>query len=233
MSPLITTVGQGVGGLGGTPPRSGMVRLTASTGARLTLIVMGDPDRSGSVGGWQVSERAVGQETSWWRGTPSGTYSAPCALDLDEVGGPSIERRLEVLYGMGQPGEDDEPPIIRLSGDAPMCKTQDWKIDDIRLTGRLFRDDDPQALRRQELTLELSTIRVAEGVERVRIRATRENGKRRQRTIAARKGDTLRSIAVRQLGSSSEWQNIRVWNRRLRKIDPDSPLRPGTRIVLK
>jgi hypothetical protein len=219
---------------GVTAPRSGMIKLVAATGAQLTLIRNGDIDGSGGVGGWQTSERVLREDADWWKSIPKATRSVPCLLDIDGIGGPSLERRLEVLYAMGQPVDDDDPPAIRLYGDIdPFARARRWKLDDIHLAAQLFLEDDPAALRRQELTLELSTWAPARGVSRVTVKRTRDShGKRRRRTIRAHTGDTLRGIAVRQLGSSGDYKLIRSWNPKLKRVDPDAPLRAGTAVVL-
>lgn len=219
------------------PPRSGMVRLLAETGTQLTLIIIGDIDRSGGVGGWAQSERMLVPDADYFKSTPKDALSIPCALDLEEVGGPSLERRLDVLYGMGGPVDSDDgyqPPAIRLLGDVPTCRTQRWKLDDVKLGKLRFRRDAPDELRAIEVTLDLTTLNIGEPIGPVRIKRTRAStaGKRRQRTITARQGDTLRAIAVRQLGTSGQWTRLREWNPRLKRVDPDVPLKAGTHLVL-
>lgn len=213
-----------------------MVKLVPTRGSSLTLILTEDDlGRSGDVGGWQDSERVLRPPAHWWKSTPGGLMSPPCLLDLDEIDGPSIERRLEVLYAMGQPTHDfDDPPGIRLYGDVdPIAKDRLWKLDDITLGKRNYRPDAPTFLRQQWLTLQISTLTAAKPVGPVRLKATRSKGKRRTRTITAKQGDTLRAIAVRQLGSSGDYTLIRQWNKKLARTDPDAPLRAGTKIVLR
>lgn len=211
-----------------------MVKLVADSGAALTLIRNGDLDISGLVGGWQQSERMLLEDADWWKSSPKGAISAPLMLDIDAVGGPSLERRLTVLYSMGQPVDEDDPPGLRLFGDVPAPLRQlTWKMDDVKLAAALYREEAISELRRLELTVELSTLAVATGVTGVTVKRTRDSkGKRRRRTISARKGDTLRAIAVRQLGSSGDYKKIRDWNPKLKHLDPDAPLRAGTKVVL-
>lgn len=216
------------------PPRSGLIKVVCATGAQLTLIRNGDIDGSGGVGGWQTSERVLREDADWWKSIPKSTRTLPCLLDIDATGGPSLERRLQVLYAMGQPDGENDPPPVRLLGDVdPIARAARWKLDDIKLGAELFREDSPTELRRQELTLELSTYSPARGVSQVSVKRTRDSsGKRRRRTISARAGDTLRAIAVRQLGSSGDYKLIRSWNPKLKRVDPDAPLRAGTKVVL-
>ncbi len=218
------------------PPRSGMLRLIADDdGGPLTFIIAGDPERSGGVGGWESSERVLRKPVDWWRALPKDEATWPLLLDIDAIGGPDLERRVEILYALATPYGDEPPPGIRLSGDVPAHdKKILWKIDNVTLGARLWRPEAPRKLRRIAVTLQLSSFDQADPVRRATLRRTRDRrGVRRQRTINAKQGDTLRSIAVRQLGSAREWRKIKQWNPKLRKIDPDAPLRRGTDVILR
>lgn len=217
-------------------PRSGMVKLVPSRGSALTLIKADDLDRSGGVGGWQPLERALAPDATWWKATTNGELSLSCLIDIDETGGPDLERRLDVLYAMGRPAAGaDEPPSIRVIGDVdPDTRRKTWKLDNIRLGKETFRADAPALMRQQALTLELSELVIVDPVALVTVRRTRNAaGQRRRRTIRSRQGDTLRAIAVRQLGSSGQYKQLREWNPRLKRVDPDQPLKVNTQIVLR
>lgn len=223
---------------GWTPAAPEIRELLAATlplNAEVTLILVGPPDRDGSVGGWQTLERPYLPDAAWFKSTPGGTISLPCLLDVDELPGASLEDRLDLLYAMGTPlDEGEDPPGLRLYGDVPTARAQTWKLDNISLGARLFRPDAPRLLRRQELTLDLSDLEEITGVEKVRVKRTRgRGGKRRRRTIRVRNGDTLRAIAVRELGSSGAYEQIRKANKKLKRTDPDAPLRVGMEIVLQ
>jgi hypothetical protein len=217
-----------------TPP-SGTVKLAASNRTQITMILTGPPDRAGNVGGWETSERVLRPAADWWKTQTKGTISLPCMLDIDALKrSPSLEDRLHLLYRMGQSVAGQDPPAIRLFGDVPAAHKQTWKLDNISLGDRLFRPDMPTALRRQELTVELSELVQATGVEKVSVKRTRDDaGKRRRRNIRTRRGDTLRAIAVRQLGASSEYRHIQDWNPKFKHTDPDAPLRTGLLVTLR
>lgn len=215
-------------------PQSGMIRLTSRRGTEITIIRNGDIDRSGGVGGWQQSERYLREDADWWKSYPKPTVSIPGLLDIDAQPAPgSIEQRLNTLYGMGHTHGDAHPPGIRLAGDAPHCTHLTWKLDDIRLGAALYQPEHPSRLRRIEFTLELSKLTLPDPVGPVSVKRTRTHGRRRRRTIHAHRGDTLRAIAVRELGKSNEYKQLRDWNPKLKRVDPDQPLRPGTPIVLR
>lgn len=216
-----------------TPPASGQVRLYTAD-AVFVAIRNGEVDRSGGVGGWQQSARVLRPDADWWKNTPKDIAGIPLMLDIDELPGAPLEQRLTALRSMGQPDESGQPPAVSVDGDAPMCAGIAWKIDDVALGAALYRPDAPTRLRRVELTVQLSSLDEADAVEKVTVKRTRSSAtKRRRRVIHSRQGDTLRAIAVRQLGSSGQYTKIREWNPKLKKIDPDAPLRVNTKVVLK
>jgi phage protein U len=217
-----------------TRPKPGRVRLAPENGASaLTMLLDGPPDRGGGVGGWQSTERALRRPARWWQGQPEDTLSLPCIIDVDHVGGPALERRLDALYAMGQPDDSGEPPTVLVLGDVPTQATKRWVVQSITLGDRLYRSDG--ALRRQKLTIELEGYAELPSIKPVTIKRTRDaKGTRRARTIRTRTGDTLRAIAVRQLGESSHWKRIREWNpKQFKRTDPDAPLRAGIKVKLR
>lgn len=215
-------------------PRAGMVKLAPNNGASpLTLILDGPPDRGGGVGGWNSTDRALRRPARWWGGQPEDTMSLPCILDIHATGGPSIERRLAVLYAMATAGDEVEPPTVLALGDVPDDATKKWVIQNIALGERLYQRDG--SLRRQQLTIDLEGYDPLPSIKPVTIKRTRDaKGKRKARVITTKKGDTLRLIAVRQLGQSDAWKSIRTWNpKSLKNTDPDAPLRAGIKVTLR
>jgi phage protein U len=210
-----------------------MVRLDPSRGSTLTLILAQPPDRSGGVGGWQATQRTGRAPGKWWLEQPDSAISLECILDLDAIAGPSIERRLDVLYAMGRKGKADAPPIIRLLGDVdPEDRRTRWVLQDIAKGGRLFTPNG--LLRQQRVTLQLEGYDEIPTIKPVQIKRTRnQQGRRRRRQVTTHKNDTLRAIAVRELGASSAWQDIASWNERFKGVDPDAPLRAGIKVTLR
>lgn len=212
----------------------GRVSLNPSRGSGLTLLVEEPPERGGGVGGWQSSDRSGRRPAKWFKSTPDDTYSWKLILDLDAVGGPSIERRLRVLRDMGQPGGEEEPPFIRVIGDLwSEDASLDWVMQDMTLGERLWTPEG--VLRRQHVTVALERYTPLDEVEAVRVRTTRAaGGKRpRRRVVQARGADTLRVIALRELGDPSRWKDLRRWNQKLRRADPDASLRTGTHVTIR
>jgi hypothetical protein len=216
-------------------PRPGMVRLTPSRGSDLTMILNKEPDRGGGVGGFETVERGLRRPAKWWKSTPDDTMTLDCTIDIDAIGGPSVERRLRVLRDMGQPGDDVfGPPSITLDGDVwESDKAIEWVMDDWTLGPRLWNGDG--TIRRQQVTVELSRFEDVDEIRAIKVGATRTGKKhrRRRRTTRARGNDTLRAVALRELGDATRWKDLARWNKRLKGTDPDARLRTGTTISIR
>jgi hypothetical protein len=221
-------------------PRPGMVTLEPERGSSLTLILNAPPDRAGGVGGWETSERILATPATWWKAPTQDTMSLDCLLDIDAIGGPSLERRLRVLRDMAQPGGEDEPPWLQISGDLwDSDQNVRWVIQDLKLGDRLYIGSGGGrgvvgGLRRQQVTVDLIRYVEVEEVDALRVRRSRlATGKRRRRTYVVRRGDTLRAIALRELGDASLWRDLRKWNKSVKRADPDATLRTGLHLKLQ
>lgn len=210
----------------------GRVSFNPSRGSSLTLLVEEPPERGGGVGGWVSSERSGRRPAKWFKSLPDDTYSWKLIIDLDEVGGPSVERRLRVLRDMGQPGNEAEPPTIRVLGDLwNEDASLDWIMQDWSLGDRLWTPEG--VLRRQHVTVALERYTPLDEIEATRIRSTRTGRKPRRRQVVARGNDTLRVIALRELGDPTRWKDLTRWNKTLRRADPDARLRTGLHITIR
>lgn len=214
----------------------GKLTLVPSYGAPLTLIVMAAPDRAGGVGGWEPSERAQQRSGKWWKGQPDDTMSWELLADIDmPFAGLSVEKRLSILRLMGVKHAGlDEPPTLKLSGDlTPADASLTWVIEDIQYSDRLYQGDG--TLQQQKVTVTFSRYNAIDEVEALSIRTTRVKGrKRRRHTIVTRVGDTLRAVAIRELGSGSRWKDIKEWNPKvLKRVNPDVRLRAGTHLTIR
>lgn len=212
----------------------GRVTLNSSSGHQLTMILNKEPDRTGGVGGWESVDRALRRPAKWWKASPDDTMSLDCTIDIDAIGGPSIERRLRVLRDMGLP-QDDEPPTIRMIGDVwDSDQNVNWVMDGLTFGPRLFQGDG--TLRRQQVTVELSRFEDVNEIVPLKVTRTRTKGKkpkRKTRTVTARRGETLRGLSLRALGTPSRWKDLQKWNKKLKKIDPDLALRAGTHVKIR
>lgn len=215
----------------GPPPVGGQVRLDPSSGNSLTMILNAPPDRSGGVGGWQPTERSGRRPAKWWQNIPDDTMVLDCTIDIDAIQGPVVEERLRVLRDMGQPGVNSDPPTIQVDGDIwSHDQNVTWVMSDLSLGDRLWNADG--TLRRQQVTVNLERFNEMVEIKPVTIHSTRTHGRRRHRTVKTKVHDTLRTVALRELGSGGRWSDLRKWNTKLKHTDPDVPLRAGTHVKI-
>lgn len=215
------------------PIQSGMLIVSAGRQS-LTMIRNGDVSRAGGVGGWQTVDRPFVKQASWWQATPLRAGQVPVMLDINELPGIPLEDRLDVLEAMGLPNGASDPPVVRIAGDAPRMTGITWRLDDVAVGAALYQPRNHLRLRRIELVLAFTELERVDDVKTVSVRRTRSSsGTPGTRQIRAHAGDTLRSIAVRELGQSSDYTQIQGWNHAVAKVDPDAPLRTGLVLVLK
>ena len=216
-------------------PRGGMIELTPSRGSKLTLILNKEPDRTLGVGGFESTERALRRPAKWYKSIPDDVMGLDCTLDIDAIGGPAIERRIEVLRNMGIAGTEDEPPSITLDGDVwDNDKTVTWIMQPGGLTlgPRLWLPDG--TLRRQQVGISLERFTELSEIQPTKSTSTRtRSGSRRRRTVRSRGNDTLRAVALRELGDQGRWKDLQRWNKKLKSVDPDARLRTGTTISVR
>lgn len=217
-------------------PPSGRVKIVSERGEIVELLYpdpMGSPiDRAGGVGGWQTSDRIGLAPSSWFQAGTLGTATANLMFDLGMQPGASIESRLATLRGMGRRGKDrSAPPGLKLFGDAPTMRSQLWRLDNVEDGANFSRNG---KLAQMALTLSLTELIRATGIGEITVGTTRDTPTRpRVRMITVVAGQTLRSIAVQELGASSDYTQIQGWNKSVAKTDPDTDLRPGSKLVLK
>jgi hypothetical protein len=230
---------------GGSRLPFGAVKLTPYSGQPVTVDLAADPTYDPAIGGWATSLRFGRTPSRWWQG-PQGdsVITLPVAIDsriaLERLQ-PQVRRdrvayvrsTIDALHRMGVPtAGSGEPPTIEVQCPSlPLIGAATWLLDAMPSGAQVVTDG---VLVRQELTLTLTQYVAVQSVQRTSAKATRSTtNHRRTRTIQSRPGDTIRAIAVRQLGDAGRWKDIRGWNKSLRKTDPDERLRTGTIVVLK
>ena len=214
-------------------PQQGLVTLTGEYAGAVTLIVTGTPDYSPSVGGWETVDRFGDAAVSWWKTRPLATLSLPCLLNI-EVTGP-VEAALSMLELIGQPRAGRDPSRVKVRGDVPpsaATATATWRLDAMKYGERSYRTDNDQLLLWQELTLDLTQHAAGKIAAVGGMKTRNRSGARTRRVVNARQGDTLRTIALRELGSSNDWKQLRAWNKKLARTDPDALLAVGLKVTI-
>lgn len=211
-------------------PASGLVSVIGEQVGTVTLILTGPPEYSPSVGGWENIDRIGSTAASWWKQKPLATISLPCLLHT-RVTGP-VEASLAQLEKIGQRVADRDPSRVKLRGDIPpsAAGAAIWRVDAMPYSSREYRSDAEQLLWWQEVTISLTQFSAGTIARAGGLKTRSNSGQRNRRVISTRQGDTLRKIALRELGSSSDWKLLRSWNKKLAKTDPDASLATGVKV---
>lgn len=196
-------------------------------------------------GGWEKVKRRRGRSLSEWIGVDGLTLSVPILID-NFAAGTSIEDQiteLERMAGRSRPGAPDvEPPLVYFNAggavphDYHRESSLDWVIEEIEW-GDCERNTSGNRTR------QAATLLVAEYVEdddlasltpaqRRRKQQSKTSTKKGKGAKSAKKpryliknGDTLESVAARELGKASRWVEIKKLNPKYR--DPTKPLPAG------
>lgn len=220
---------------GAIPPRFGQVVLLAPDGQSATLVLAGDSTHAPAAGGWQATPRSRQKPAVWYSGPDEpGDLQIACAIDTRLQVSTSLAEHLGYLQALAAPASgQDAPPVLKVACTAlPLASRSRWVIADISYGAVI--ETQTGGVVRQEVTLALTEHQDLDTLQAQSPRVTRTSkAKRRTRVIQSRPGDTMRAIAVRQLGSAGDWKQIRGWNKTLAKTNPDLTLRTGTRVVLR
>jgi hypothetical protein len=214
-------------------PEQGLVTVTGEYAGAVTLIVTGPPDYSPSVGGWDTADRLGDAAISWWRTRPLATLSLAGLLHVDVTG--PVEASLGMLERIGQPRAGRDPSRVKVRGDIPpsaAASTAVWRLDSMKYGERGYRTDLDQILLWQEVTLELTQHAAGKVAAVGGMKTRNRKGARTRRVVHARQGDTLRTIALRELGNAGDWKLLRSWNTRLAHTDPDALLAVGAKVTV-
>lgn len=214
-------------------PGQGLVTLTGEYAGSVTLIVAGTPDYSPSVGGWETAERFGNAAISWWKTRPLATLSLPCLLHTDVTG--PVEAGMKLLEQIGQPRAGREPSRVKVRGDVPpsaATSTSLWRLDALKYGERSYRVDNDSLLLWQEVSLDLTQFAEGKVAAAGGLKTRNRAGARNRRVVRARQGDTLRVLALRELGRAGDWKLLRSWNKKLAHTDPDALLALGTKVTV-
>lgn len=202
-------------------------RAPYTTAAGLIIPAGGIPSPQGGVGGWEAVPRPGAPPTHYWAG------GVPVTLDLTVIvveGYAPVEATLQRLYSFGRrAGGESSPPTLRVFGplfDQHSREAGEWVLQGLSLGDRRFRGG---VLVQQWVTLNLESTVSGAAVPAVAVGRTRREARvQGRRTVKTRAGDTLRAIAVRELGDQAHWRRLADANQQLRKVPPDMVLRTGT-----
>lgn len=231
-----------VHGLSPTPGRPnlhyqvpfGWVRLENLHTGHFLLCLLGDGVwvMTGGYGGWNVITKPRRLGTTEFDGSSPMSMSGPVMLD-GFAEGDSVEPQRHALEAMSKIGaHNEEPPLVKVSGSVPGVR-RTWVLNDIAWGDHIRRPSDNQIIRQ---VATLTFLEYIEDVELEKLPAAKKHKKKKKhkkgahkKTYKIKKGDTLQSIALHQLGSAKRWHEIA----RLNHIrDPKHPGKVGHVIKL-
>lgn len=195
------------------PVLSGYVRFSTIKEPFVTLEVLtsGEPTVPVADGGWDVIDRPQRVGLTAWRGSGPLRQDIPIVMDTLSRRGEDVEDAWEALEQLWRPRGGDQPPVIRVAG--PVSRPDlKWVV------SGLEPDQDTVKRRGKRLVRVLAVVSLLQYVtpdvadyanaDAARRKALDE----RPNFTITKRGDTLRKVAKRELGTGRKWDEIRDLN---------------------
>jgi nucleoid-associated protein YgaU len=178
-------------------------------GRSVDLILDADPPvMSGGGGGWQVTPRWGRKGLTSWQGVDPYTLTFTALLDAKFAGKEDVESDVDELEAMYAPrGDFNAPRHLRVVGASPGTD-KEWLFTGLVWQSSLRTSDGKRRIAPCEITL--MEFVSPDSVIRPTKRAQDASNRKRLYTVKA--GDTLTSIAKKQLGDASLADDIRREN---------------------
>lgn len=217
-------------------PAIGNVLFTAGALRVEAMLGNGSPQVTQGGGGWQEVERGKRVSLTTWKGRAPLKITVPIMFDRFTEGeqGLSVEaeiKTMETIYGIDG---DKEPPTLVMDSaglipyDAHGHPDKLWVIDGLDWDEPI-RNGYGNRVRQEGVVTVLEYIKdellkERSGAKR-RASATKAGAKKKIYTV--KKGDTLISIAKKQLGDADRWKEISKLNKNIqpRSLKPKMKLR--------
>lgn len=205
------------------------VRLSSDDPAIEVVALMGvnPPIMVDGYGGWTEIPRPKRDTAVEWTGRPAAKMILEILLDNFREG-THVENRIKNLERMALPASDrTDPPTIKLDGPVPHQEKQ-WVIGTLEWGAAIWAQDGRR--RRQEVKLTLLE-KVEDARVAIKSPASKQRGKgktKNTRIYVIKKGDTLSSIAARQLGAAKRWKEIATLN----GIRDPKNIKPGQKLKI-
>jgi hypothetical protein len=162
-------------------------------------------------GGWTVVPREGQEADVQFQGVEPKRWVLPLLVD-GWADGKDVQADWDAILALAEMRGDQPPPQVRFAGTVPPAlSAQAWLIEKPTIDGEQLVDGSNQMLR-GKLTLNLiAPTRIVDVASPIR-QALAKGGQKGVRTIHARHGDTLVSIAARELGDPERWRDISAAN---------------------
>jgi len=176
------------------------VQLTCANPPATIDFLLGDGDisYSGGYGGWEEIERPKRAPIINWKGAPSRRLELPLILEGFGDDEP-VDDKLFILARLASADGMQEPPKVTVSGTAiPGAVVVQWVISELNWKATALNDSGART--RVEVSLSL--------IEAIGDDAIERTPKAPAKTYKVQKGDTLTSIAAKELGLANRWREI-------------------------
>jgi hypothetical protein len=195
-------------------PQPGRVRIAAVGAAQFVEAWVDGPvlPTESGFGGWEVVPAEGAKGTLEFAGVDPERWTLPLKLD-GWSSGEDLQAQWDLLMSLAKEQGYQPPPQVRLAGTIPPdLSARAWVIEKpVPGAERLINEGNQ--LLRAEVTLNLIEASFPHNVASPLKQAQRSSqGASSSRTIRARNGDTLVSIAARELGNPEKWRDISKLN---------------------
>jgi nucleoid-associated protein YgaU len=183
------------------------------------------PIVSGGYGGFQPHPRPLKTALTQWEGRDPFQLTVPLLLD---VGGDAVSPAIRALDQLAVHDKNTPAETVKVTGaiHIPEQAGEDWVINDLAWGAVLRRASDTVIIR-QHVTVTLLE-HITDTLLAASTLSARHGNRIRIRHYRVHKGDTLQSIAARQLGDPKRWADIAALN----GLRSSGQLRPGRLIRL-
>jgi hypothetical protein len=200
-----------------TPPLARYVTLRTATPKLSVTVLRGDtpPVITGGYGGWENQPRPHRQDLTVWKGRAPFSMDLPLLFD-DYIAGGSVETPISVLERMAlPPASGKEPPVVAVTGAVAIARKTvphsdlRWVIQELVWGDALWSTGGYRT--RAAVTVKLlhyvAPDRVQSGTAagRARLAVAGDGG---PKAFTVGHGDTLSSVAARELGDYTRWPEI-------------------------
>lgn len=216
-------------------PATGQVRIWADGEPTVTALLLEVRDATIGGGVWEDLPRDGQAPIADFTGRSLDAMTLALRLERG-VTGPSVERALKDLTSLSRPEPGLRTPGgVWVMGEVPHAYPKLLRLSEPQLGKRRYLSGaPPQPLRYYELEVTLTELVIARATAQATPRRTRDQrGKRRVRVVRTRAGDTLKLLAIAELGNVTRWRDLREWNPAFRKTDPDARLRAGLKVTIR
>lgn len=164
-----------------------------------------DAESTSGYGGWEEIERVGRKPITAFRGSPTLKKTLPIILDGYMKREP-VDELMRAIERMARSEDEQEPPTVRLVGPVRHAD-RSWVLTEIDWGEVIRRSPDGAYLRQHAV---LSFTEFVDAKTAISKPGKRPKGKKKSkaRRHRVKKGETLRTIASKYLGSPKRWKEI-------------------------